>query len=158
MKRRYPVRVKRGSLVLGALFFGACALFLFWYALRTNGVIINGVLELGQSGARVFLFAVCALSLGMTGMALFALIAVRDDKEVVLDDESITAPTSTWRNTPPRTVRFTDITRLREQNISGQVFLTIDSRAGKLVLTKSHLPGGAYGEILEEIRSRAPRT
>jgi hypothetical protein len=158
MKRRYPVRKKSGTLVLGALFFGACALFLFWYALRTDGVIINGILELGRSGARVFLFAICALSLGMTGMALFALVAVRDDREVLLEDESITGPSSTWRNTPPRTIRFADITRLREQQVSGEQFLTIHARGGKLVLTRSLLPDGAYAEIVRELRSRAPRT
>ena len=153
--QRYPVKPNMGSLVLGALFFGACAVFLFWYAQNTNGLIVNGI-ELGPETAAIVLVVLSALSLGFVGMALFALLRARE-QEVVVGTDAITAPASTWRKLPPRVIRYADISSIREQSISGQDMLTIESYSQKVTLVRSHMPEGAYEEIASALRKRVTK-
>ena len=157
MNRRYPIRAQRGMLVFGALFFGACAAVLFWQALQPTGVIVNG-LEFGVTGARIFFGVLVALSLGLVGAALFALVRARDDLEVVLADDSITAPISLVRDKGSRRIRFADITNVRVIEVSGHTFLSIESKAGKIQFERDHLPAGAFDEIATEVRSRGRKT
>ncbi|HEY5924951.1 MAG TPA: hypothetical protein VIV11_24890 [Kofleriaceae bacterium] len=156
MTRRYPVRPKTGTMVLCALFFGVCALVLFWQALTNQrGLVIEGIFHLGPGGARVFYGVLCALSLGFVVIAIVVLVIYAGKThEVVVDDDSLTTPGPLWRLNATRTARFADVTKVREQKMSGQHFLTLVTPSSKVWIAKGHLPDGAFDEIVAFVRQR----
>ncbi len=139
-------------MILALLFFGGCAVFAFWMSTQRRGLIIDGF-TLGPDGARIFMLVLAALSLGFVLLGAFALLR-QIPKELVLDEESISVPTATWRKAPNKVVRFADVIAVKEQSISGQVMTTLETRDTKAVIAKSHLPEGAYLEIMSIVRSR----
>jgi hypothetical protein len=145
-----------GGLILGALFFGACAAVLFYMSRTSNGVVINGLIELSPENGRIFLLAMTALSLGFVGMALFVVLR-GNVKELVIEDEAIAVPTAAWKRTPPKTFSFADVVGVNEKKISGQVILTLRTHDDRADIVKSHLPEGAYEEVLALVTSRLRR-
>lgn len=143
-------------MVPGALFFGLCAMVLFWRALTNQrGLVIEGLIHLGPSVARGFYGVLCAASLGFVAIACFLLVVHSGRAhEVVVDDSGITTPGPAWRLDARRSVKFADITEIREQKISGQHFITLMTPEHKVWIAKSHLPDGAFDEIVAFVRER----
>lgn len=143
-------------MLLGALFFGACAVVLFWQTLTNErGLVIEGLIHLGPSGARGFYGGLTALSLGFVVTACVVMIVYSGRTlEVVLDDAGLTTPGPVWRLAASRSVRFADVTQVREQKVSGQHFITLIAPAQKVWIAKGHLPDGAFEEIVTFIRER----
>lgn len=157
MTRRFPVQQKTSTLLLGAVFFGACGAVLFYMALTTNGVIIEHAIHLGREAGKVVLLVLSGLSLAFVALALYQLLT-REPRELVLDDETITVPIKLWRRgVPPKTIPFTEIVRASEQKVSGQTFLTLETRTDKVFVTKSMLPDGAYAEVAAHVLARLRR-
>jgi hypothetical protein len=157
--RRYPVRPKTSTMVLGGLFFLFCALVLFWQALTNKrGLVLEGLLHLSPGGARVFYGVLCGLSLAFVAISIVVLVIYSGrTAEVVLDDASITTPGPLWRPSALRTVAFADVVELREQKVSGQHFLTLITAKQKVSIVKGHLPDGAFEEISAFVRERVRR-
>ena len=143
-------------MVVCALFFALCAMVLFWKALTSQrGIVIEGLIHLGPGGARVFYGVLCAASLAFVAIACIALIQYRrNTHEVVVDDVSLTTPGPLWRLAATRSACFADVTQVREQEVSGQHFLTLITPARKVWIAKSHLPDGAFEEIVAFVRDR----
>lgn len=71
-----------------------------------------------------------------------------------MDDSGSTTPGPAWRLDARRSVKFADITEIREQKISGQHFITLMTPEHKVWIAKSHLPDGAFDEIVAFVRER----
>jgi len=145
-------------MIFGALFFAACAAVLFYSATTTNGLIVNHVIELGRRNASILLFVMGACSLAFVGIALFSLVRGRELRELVIELDTITFPSPLWRRNNPTTVRFASIIELRESSVSGQVFLTVHTRDAKYSIGRSHLPAGAFDEVVALVQSRVDRS
>ena len=154
MTRRFPVQQKTSTLVLGAVFFGACAVTLFYMAMTANGLIIEHAIHVGRTAGKIILFALTGCSLAFVVVSLYLLLT-REPRELVLEDETITVPVKLWRRgVPPKTIRYAEIVNAREKRVSGQTFLTIETRTDSVFVAKSMLPEGAYDEIVAHVRAR----
>lgn len=149
MTRRYPVQPRARGLILGAVFFAACAIVLLHQATHAEGMILDSFIELGPASARIVLLVLAALSLGFVGVALTVLVR-RRVKELLITEQAIILDA--------RAIRFDEVRIVEEQNVYGQVFLTVLSEAQKLSIAKSHLPDGAYEEVVALVRSRVRRS
>ncbi|MDQ3368795.1 MAG: hypothetical protein M3680_25480, partial [Myxococcota bacterium] len=157
MVRRFRVQPARGAMLGGAAFFGACAAVLAWASTRTTGVIVNGLLELSASTARLLYLGLAAASLGFVAIALFSILPARA-RELVLEDDAVIMPGPLWkRRASPCHVPFADVVSLREQAVGGQRFLTLVTATAKHSVARSHLPDGAYEELERSLREGVAR-
>jgi hypothetical protein len=147
--RRFAVQAKAGGLIFGALFFGVCAVVLLYQATHAHHMIIQHVIELSTEHARIVLLVLAALSFGFVGIALTVLVR-RRVKELVITEKAVILDA--------RAIRFDEVLVIEEHRVYGQVFLTVRSSAQRLTVTKSHLPDGAYDEVVSLVRSRARRS
>ena len=120
-------------MLLGGLFFGACAAVLGHEAsTNTRGLILNGIIELSPSGASTFYWVLAALS------TLFVLVAgwmivttlVHGVPDVVLTNEGISFPVG-FPIKRPFTLPYSEITRLSQSEVSGQRLLMLHTAAKK---------------------------
>ena len=149
MTRRFAVQPKAGGLIFGALFFGACAVVLLYQSTHTEHLVIQHLIELSSGHARAVMLVLAALSVAFVGIALTVLVR-RRVKELVITEKAIILDA--------RAIRFDELLTVEEHKIYGQVFLTVRSRAQKLVITKSHMADGAYDEVVALVRTRARRS
>lgn len=92
--REIPYRPSLGKPLLAMVFFGVCAVIMAHEA-QTNdrGVVLNGLVELSTSGATVFYWVICGLSLGLVATALFfGLPQLLIPRRIVLEPDAITIP------------------------------------------------------------------
>jgi hypothetical protein len=145
---------------MAALFFALCAVTLFWMAFHEErGVSIEGLIDLGPGAARILFAILGAASVCFVAIASYALITYHGETpEVIVDDDSITTPGPVWRLAATRTVRFAEVTAIREQKINGQHFVTLVAPNGKVWIARSHLADGAFDEILDFLRTRIAGT
>lgn len=149
MTRRFAVQPKAGGLILGALFFGVCAVVLLYQATHPHHLSIHHVIELSTEHSRIVLLVLAVLSFAFVGAALTVLVR-RRVKELVITEKAVILDA--------RAIRFDEVVVVEEHKIYGQVLLTIRSRHQKLVVAKSHLPDGAYDEVVALVRTRARRS
>ena len=138
---QYYYRPKWTISVLGALFFGACALVLGATANGNDrGLIINGIIELSTDGATVFYWVLAGLSIGFVVVTGFmAIVRLTVHQRIALGKTSITVPRSRWSSEEVE-VPFAAIVELSASQVSGQRFLKIVYNGGKFTLTASMLP------------------
>ena len=149
MTRRFAVQPRAGGLIAGAVFFAACAVVLLYQATHPQHLVIQNLLELSSEHARIVMLVLAALSVGFVGLALTALVR-RRVRELVITEKAIILDA--------RAIRFDEVVIYEEHRHYGQVFLTVRSAQQKLVIAKSHLPEGAYDEIVALVRTRARRS
>jgi hypothetical protein len=155
--QRFPVQQKLSTLLIVIVFFGACAAVLFYMGLTANGVIIEHAIHLGREAGQIFLFVMTGVSLLFVAFALYQLVT-HEPRELVLDEDTITVPVKLWRRGfPPKTIKYTDIVRASERRVSGQMFLTIETRTDKVFVTKSMLPENAYAEVTAHVLAKLRR-
>ncbi|HVK57257.1 MAG TPA: hypothetical protein VM735_00635 [Candidatus Kapabacteria bacterium] len=76
LPQRFTYNPQWRTVVAGALFFGVISVFMGYKAIHnTAGIIINGILELGPTGATTFYWIICAGGAGF--VLLGALITIR---------------------------------------------------------------------------------
>jgi len=155
----YPYRVSTRSMLLGIVFFGACAAGLARaWATNDRELIINGLIRLSVERASVFYACLAVLSLGFVAAAAWALMAGRSTPRFVrLTPTELSAPRHgfTRRNT---VVRVSDIRDVSVQSISGQALLTIVHAGGSLTIPRSMLPdSAAFDRLCGELGSRVQR-
>ena len=152
--RRFPVKPKTTTMLVGALFFAVCAGVILWRAVSIeNGETVFGV-HISQGPARVVLFVLGGLSIGMVGAAVLAVMAYRGRTlELVIDDEGVSAPGPVW-DLGPHAVRFADVTDIQDHDVAGQRMLTLKTARRKIFFAKSMLPAGAYEEAVALVKQQ----
>lgn len=156
MKRTYDYRPKWTTIVLCAVFFGACAFVLTAKAQGNDrGLIINHIIELSPSGATVFYWVLAASSMGFVLMSgLLTVVRLTVHQRITVTEESLTFPPSRW-SSEEATVPFGEIINLTASEVSGQRFFTIVYGGGKFTLTASLLPTNAdFDEICSIVREQ----
>lgn len=145
----YQYRPSPWAMMVGAVFFGACAYVLVQMA-QTNdrGLVLNGILELGVVGASRFYWALTIASV------LFVLVAVlgfflslRSKHQLVLDSSALSIPRNGFARSPS-IIPLASIQRLEERQISRQRMLTVWHSGGKVTVMKSWLPNNQAYEAV----------
>jgi hypothetical protein len=156
--RTYPLQPRWTLTIFGSLFFGVCAAFFVHSALTADrGVDINGIVELGVGGARVFYWVLAFLSACFVVVAIAAAVFYRGGtRAIVLDDDAIALPGPMWRPAPRR-IAYADIVSLQRQDISGQTLLQIVHRGGKAGIARSLTGDTAFDEIVAALQGRVRR-
>jgi hypothetical protein len=152
---RYRLRPRWGVLVAAMLLFGGGAV-LFVHLASTNdrGLILYGF-ELDVGEARVAYGVLALLSggfvaLGILGTARLALGRL----QVVLDDKIITVPRVLG---PPAILAYPLIRDAYVMTTAGQEFLTIVGPARNVSVARSHLSGGDFDDLVEQLAARLPQ-
>src|SRR5687767_2477724 len=71
LPRRIPYNPRWGVIIACAAFFGACSAFMAYKAAHnTVGLIINGIITLGPTGATAFYWVIAGLGAGFVLLAL----------------------------------------------------------------------------------------
>ena len=130
------VQQKSGGLFAGAGFFGVSTVILLYQATH------------GPAHTRSFLLVMAILSSGFVGAALTA-IARRTARELVINEKAIILAN--------RAIRFDEVLVVEEHRTYGQVLLMVRSANQNLAVMKSHLPDGAYAEVVELVKKRSAR-
>jgi hypothetical protein len=140
----------------GIPLFGACAVF-FAFKLDTDrGLIINGLIHLGVTGARVFYGVLGAVSIAFVVAAIIGIAAMRGGRLAVeLGDETIVLPGSPLRPRP-REFRYAEITSATLQTFNKQERLTLVDARGHSSLARLHVGNAAFDTIVAHVRAHVP--
>lgn len=158
MATSFPYRGKLRTMLLVALFFGGGAAF-FAHKAATNdrGLIVNGLIELGPTGATVFyvVFAVVSgLFVVLAGGA--TLYGHLKQTVLVLADDHLEIPGGFFKR-HVRRVEFASITSASLQKINGQEFLILQTAVGQASIARSLLsPDHAFDRIVAAVEAREP--
>jgi hypothetical protein len=148
-EREYPYRPSWTVILLAGGFFAVCALVLADRASNNRrGVIINGIIELGASGATDLYYVLCALSVGFVIVSCFLVYhRLAFQQRLVFDATRVTVPVSRWSRATKQ-IAYRDIQRLSMAEISGQTFLYVHHLGGKFTIVASMLPSrAAFDEV-----------
>ncbi|MCC6820575.1 MAG: hypothetical protein IT579_07585 [Verrucomicrobia subdivision 3 bacterium] len=107
---------------------------------NTVGLIINGIITLGPSGATVFYWAISALGAGFVLLAVL-LIARRiaSPQIVELGTDALYLPHGRLQRQTSR-IAYSEIQGLAEVRISGQIFLYVTAGGLRYTITASLFP------------------
>ena len=158
-EREYPYRASWRVIILGAIFFGACAVVLGYEAAdNRRGLILDG-LPLTAGQATDFYAVLAALSAGFVTITLvlgFRRMSGAPGR-IVLGRSAMIAPNPRWRP-GEQAIAYASITGLSLTTTGRQVFLTIDHEGGRFQLARSMLPSrAAFDEIRTFLAQRARR-
>jgi hypothetical protein len=145
-----------GKLLLGAIFFGICAMFIAERA-RSNDaeLIINGIIHLSVANATRFYWGLTLLSGGFVAACLvFGLPQVFIRRRIVLADDAITYPgwgfSRKHYTVPARKIRAASVS-----TYSGNRFITIRTDVGKFTVNGMWLPSeGDADTIIDWLKTR----
>ncbi len=142
MERHYEYRQKWSAIVLGVLFFGACAAVLAAKAQGNDrGLIINGIFEFSAGAATIFYWVLAALSAGFVLIAAcLAIVRLTSRRRIVLTESSLVVPRSRWWSTEEMVIPFGSIREVSASQVTGQRFLKIVHQGGKFTLVGTMLP------------------
>ncbi len=141
LPRRYSYNPRWRVIVACTLFLGACSAFMAYKAANnTVGLIINGIITLGPSGATVFYWAISALGAGFVLLAVL-LIARRiaSPQIVELGTDALYLPHGRLQRQTSR-IAYSEIQGLAEVRISGQIFLYVTAGGLRYTITASLFP------------------
>ncbi len=141
LPRKYTYNPKWWAILASAAFFGACAAFMGYKATHnTAGVIINGLVTLGPTGATVLYWGV-AVTAGLFVLAAIAITLRRIASPKVLEftTDSLLLPYG-FLQTKTSRIAYADIQRVEEIEISGQTFLYVTAAGLRYTVAASLLP------------------
>jgi hypothetical protein len=140
----------------GILLFGGAAIFFAAKLGTDRGLVIDGIIHLGVTGARIFYGVLGLFSVAFVVVAALGIASLRGDRLAVeLGDEQIVMPGSPLR---PRlhAFRYADITSATLRTMSKQEFLTLVDAKGKSSLARSHVGNAAFDTIVAHVAARVP--
>lgn len=152
----YPYKPKPHLMLLVVVLFGALALFMSRMALGNDrGLILNGLIHLGPSGATIFYWCIAAIGAAFVAIGLPAMfVGLFASHQVTLTSTDVSARKSAFSR-KPTVVKLSDIRDLSLQVVQGDRFLNIHHTNGKLTIIKSHLPDEtAFNELCNAIADR----
>jgi hypothetical protein len=141
LPRRYSYNPRWGVIVACALFFGACSAFMAYKAAsNTVGLIINGIITLGPSGATAFYWVISALGAGFVLLAvLLTARRIGSPQIFELGTDALFLPHGRLQRQTSR-IAYSDIQALSEVQISGQTFLYVTAGGLRYTITASLFP------------------
>jgi hypothetical protein len=138
-----------GFFTLAAVVLGAKAFY------NARGLILNGIIEMGPTGATVFYWVLFALSAIFVLIALLMIchrLAVR--QRLVLGRTALIVPASFW-SSGEKEIEYQDIQELTPLCASGQRWLYVTHAGGRHTIMGSMLPtAAAFDEICELLAAR----
>ncbi|HXJ56236.1 MAG TPA: hypothetical protein VNU68_06190 [Verrucomicrobiae bacterium] len=144
---------------MGAVFFGACSAFTAHKAAHnTVGLIINGIIALGPSGATLFYWVISALGAGYVLLALL-LTARRIASPQILEvgRDALLLPYGRFQRQMSR-IAYSDIQAVSEVQVLGQTFLYVTAGGLRFEITASLFPDSeSYIAVKDLLLSHAPR-
>jgi hypothetical protein len=156
---RFPYNPKWRVILGGAVFFGVCSAFMAYKAAHnTVGLIINGIITLGPTGATVFYWIIAALGAGFVLLALL-LTARRIASPQVLEvgADALLLPHGRLQRQTSR-IAYSDIQSVSEVKVSGQTFLYVIAGGLRYTITASLFPDtGSYVAVRDFLVSHAPK-
>jgi len=139
--RRIPYNPRWRVILACAVFFGACCAIMAYKATHnTVGLIINGIIKLGPTGATVFYWVIAALGAGFVLLAL--LLAVRrlaSPQTLELATDALLLPCGRFQRHTSR-IAYSDIQNVSEFQVSGQKFLYVTAAGLRYTITASLFP------------------
>jgi len=153
---RFTYKTKPWLMIAVALFFSACAFFIFQRAIGNDrGLIINKVINLSADTATIFYYVMAVLALAL---ALFGFLGLykglTQSQDVEISDTAISAPKGGF-NKSIVSVPFSEITNLERTKIAGEEFINIHHNAGKLSILKQMCKNkDDFEKIINEVNSR----
>lgn len=154
--KTYVYRSRWTQALLAIAFFGGCSALAVYQALQApTGLVINGILHLGPTGARVFYW-------GLAGVgALFVLAGVwmvgnrlAHPQQVVLSADSVTLPFYRRFRPASATVPLAAIESLQTVSVNGQVFLYLYASGLRYTLLRDMFAdNAAYDDFVAALQS-----
>lgn len=125
---------------------------------NTVGLIINGIITLGPTGATVFYWVIAGLGAGFVFLALL-LSARRLSSPQVLEvgTDALLLPHGRFQRQTSR-IAYADIQSVSEVEVSGQRFLYVTAGGLRYTITASFFPDrDSYTAVRDFLISHAPR-
>jgi hypothetical protein len=147
-------------MALASAFFGAIAFFMGREAtLNDRGLVINGLIHLGPSGATIFYWCIAAIGAAFVAIGVPALlVGLFSSRRITLTATEISAPKFGFSRAAT-VVKLANIQHMRVQVVQKQRFLNLLHTNGKLTINESFLPSrAAFEELCAAIASRVPAT
>lgn len=158
LPRRIPYNPKWRAILACAVFFGACSAFMAYKAAHnTVGLIINGIITLGSSGATVFYWVISALGAGFVFLALL-LTARRIASPQILElgTDALYLPYGRFQKRTSR-IAYSEIQSVSEVQVSGQTFLYVTASGLRFAVMASLFPDtDTYVAVRDFLVSHAP--
>jgi hypothetical protein len=158
MNQTFRYRAKPTTMILAGGFFALCGSFyVYKAAINDRGLIVNGIIELGPTGATAFYAVLAALSALFVVVAVIAMIhGLLREPVLTLADDHIVVPGSLLRR-QSRRIDFGTVTKASIQSVHRQRFLTLWSTQGKASIARSMLDSDqVFDRIVDAVTSRIP--
>jgi len=158
-----PLRKPYTQLVLGVLFFGACAAFMF-HRSSTNdrGLILNGVIHFDPGGADVFYAVMGLLSSGFVAMAVLGILSYArlEPFQLVIGAKSLSMPANKPMGIQVREVPMSEVMAIGVHPPQAPKSVFLQLRGGVLHIPGNWLPGGwsvaqVHDALVERLRQQA---
>lgn len=158
LPRRIPYNPKWGVILACAAFFGGCSAFMAYKATHNAvGLIINGIITLGPTGATTFYWVISALGAGFVLMAI--LLTVRrlaSPQMLELGTDALFLPHGRLQRQTSR-IAYADIQSVSEVRVSGQTFLYVTATGLRYTITASLFPDvETYAVVRDFLVSHVP--
>ncbi|PJZ68208.1 hypothetical protein CH373_17705 [Leptospira perolatii] len=157
MKKEYSYMPKK-TIILGGIFFGFCGVFLANTAMMNDrGLIINGIIHLGVSGATIFFWSLSIASFVFVAMSILGIYRrFAFPQRIIVSSESITVPKSSWSKEEV-TIPIESVQNVSVTSVYGQRSATVIHSSGKFGISSSLLEKKEYfDEILNFLGSKLP--
>lgn len=151
--REFPYRMHPLAALLAIVFFGAClGLFVWLAATNEVGLILNGVIELGPTGATIFYVVLGVLSGGFVVAGLLGLVAPEHTLLIGADQATIPCGPMLRKQT---VVRFAEVSRVTVSEAQGTRLFTLHHPGGKTSVSNRFLKGrGTFKEVTRLLEER----
>lgn len=159
LPRRIPYNPRWRIILFCAVFFGAGSAFMGYKAIHNSvGLVINGIIMLGPSGATAFYWVISALGAGFVLLALL-LTARRIASSTILElgTDALLLPHGALQRHTSR-IAYSDIQAVSEVQVSGQTFLYVTADGRRFTIIASLFPDSeSYVAVREFLLLHASR-
>jgi len=156
IERQYDYKPKWSTVIFAGGFFGLCtALFVYLGVTNDRGLVINGLIHLSPSGAKVFYGALALASFAFVlGAVFIAYVRLTTAQRIAITADGILFPAGR-RTSRECHVRFESITDLKQSEIHGQIFLYVYADGLRYTVVKNMLPTkGDFDDIVSVLETR----
>ncbi len=154
--KQYDYKPKWTIVFLAGGFFALCAVSFIYLALTDDrGAVINGIVRLSPTGAKVFYWVLAALSSGfVVAAALIAYVRLTVTQRIAITTDGILFPAGGWTSQECY-VAFRDIVALKRLEAYGEVFLYVYAGGLRYTVIKGMLPDkGGFEDIVSTLEAQ----